>query len=160
MPITRDDAHWRLLAGVPVTGRRLELAAVPTVVLEGGDGPPLVLPHSSFEFAALWLRIVPELTRSHRVVAPDLPGHGASGLPPGPRDAAGWCSRTPSAWPRSTRPRRSRRPCIASARSQPRPPATDCSVSASSTWMAWPGGWASAGRRWAPTPWTGPGPRP
>jgi pimeloyl-ACP methyl ester carboxylesterase len=87
VPNTRDDARRRLLAGVPVTERRLELAAVPTVVLEGGDGPPLVLLHSSFEFAALWLRVVPELTRSHRVVAPDLPGHGASGLPPGPLDA-------------------------------------------------------------------------
>jgi pimeloyl-ACP methyl ester carboxylesterase len=84
---TADDLRRRLLAGVPVTERRLELAAVPTAVLEGGDGPPLVLLHSAFEFAALWLRVVPELTSSHQVVAPDLPGHGASGSPPDRLDA-------------------------------------------------------------------------
>jgi pimeloyl-ACP methyl ester carboxylesterase len=87
MPITQDDARRRLLAGAPVSERRLELAAVPTAVLEGGDGPPLVLLHGTSEFAALWLRVVPELAEGHRVVAPDLPGHGASGLPPGPLDA-------------------------------------------------------------------------
>ena len=36
-----DDARRRLLAGVE---RRLELAAVPSTVLEGGDGPPLEQP--------------------------------------------------------------------------------------------------------------------
>jgi pimeloyl-ACP methyl ester carboxylesterase len=82
-----DDARRRLLAGVPVTERRLELAGVPTAVLEGGDGPPLVLLHGSGEFAALWLRVLPSLAASHRVVAPDLPGHGASAAPPGPLGA-------------------------------------------------------------------------
>ena len=53
-----DDTRRRLLAGLPVTERRVQLAAIPTVVLEGGDGPPLVLLHSSAEFAAIWLRVV------------------------------------------------------------------------------------------------------
>jgi hypothetical protein len=35
-----DDARERLLAGIPVTERRLELARVSTAVLEGGEGPP------------------------------------------------------------------------------------------------------------------------
>ena len=35
----------RLLAGMPVTERRLQLAGVSTAVLEGGDGPPVVLLH-------------------------------------------------------------------------------------------------------------------
>ena len=39
-----DDARRRLLAGVPVTERRLELAAIPTAVLEAGDDPPLEQP--------------------------------------------------------------------------------------------------------------------
>jgi pimeloyl-ACP methyl ester carboxylesterase len=82
-----DDTRRRLLAGVPVTERRLELAAVPTAVLEGGDGPPLVLLHSSGEFAAMWLRVLAGLAGSHRVIAPDLPGHGASAAPPGPLGA-------------------------------------------------------------------------
>jgi pimeloyl-ACP methyl ester carboxylesterase len=87
MPTTRDDARRRLLAGVPVTERRLELAAIPTAVLEGGDGPPLVLLHGAGEFAGLWLRVLPGLAAGHRVVAPDLPGHGASAAPPGPLGA-------------------------------------------------------------------------
>ena len=82
-----DDARRRLLAGVPVTERRLELAAIPTAVLEGGDGPPLVLLHSSGEFAALWQRVIGGLAATHRVIAPDLPGHGASAAPAGPLGA-------------------------------------------------------------------------
>ena len=85
----RPDARRRLLAGVGVTERRLELAAIPTAVLEGGHGPPLVLLHSSGEFAALWQRVVPDLTAAYTVVAPDLPGHGASAAPPGPLGADG-----------------------------------------------------------------------
>src|SRR6266540_2123193 len=38
-----DDARRRLLAGAPVTERRLDLAGVSTAVLEGGDGPPVVV---------------------------------------------------------------------------------------------------------------------
>src|SRR4051812_42448070 len=68
----------RLLAGVGVTERRLPLAGVSTAVLEAGAGPPVVLLHSSGEFAAVWSRVIPDLATTHRVVAPDLPGHGAS----------------------------------------------------------------------------------
>jgi pimeloyl-ACP methyl ester carboxylesterase len=82
-----DDARERLLAGIPVTERRLELAGVSTAVLEGGDGPPVFLLHSSGEFAALWMRVIPDLVTTHRVVAPDLPGHGASEVAGGPLDA-------------------------------------------------------------------------
>ena len=75
---TADDARERLLAGIPVTERRLELAGVSTAVLEGGAGPPIVLLHEQGEFGASWLRVIPDLVSSHRVIAPDLPGHGAS----------------------------------------------------------------------------------
>lgn len=64
----------------PLAERQCELAGVPTAVLEGGDGPPLVLLHGQGEFAATWMRIIPALATTHRVVAPDLPGHGASGI--------------------------------------------------------------------------------
>jgi len=79
-----DDIRERMLAGLPVTERRLELAGIFTAVLEGGDGPPLVLLHSSGEFAALWSRVIPDLVGTHRVVAPDLPSHGASQAGEGP----------------------------------------------------------------------------
>lgn len=73
------DARERLLAGLPATEQRLRLAGIPTSVLVGGDGPPVVLLHGPGEFAAHWLRVISPLTRTHWVVAPDLPGHGASG---------------------------------------------------------------------------------
>ena len=82
-----DDARERLLVGIPITERRLQLAGVSTAVLEGGDGPPVVLLHGPGEFAANWLRVIPDLMTSHRVVAPDLPGHGASDGADGPLDA-------------------------------------------------------------------------
>src|SRR5205807_1662778 len=75
---TGDDTRTRLLAAMPVRERRMELAGISTAVLEGGDGPPVVLLHEQGEFAARWMRMIPDLVAGHRVVAPDLPGHGAS----------------------------------------------------------------------------------
>jgi pimeloyl-ACP methyl ester carboxylesterase len=80
-----DDARERLLSGLPATERRLQLAGVSTAVLEGGDGPPIVLLQG--EFAAVWMRVIPELVTTHRVIAPDLPGLGASQVSDGPPDA-------------------------------------------------------------------------
>jgi pimeloyl-ACP methyl ester carboxylesterase len=79
---TRD----RLLAGLPVSDKRLRLASISTAALEGGDGSPVVLLHGPGEFSAVWGRAIPELATSHRVIVPDLPGHGASGLPDGRLD--------------------------------------------------------------------------
>ena len=70
----------RLLEGVPVTERRLDLAGVSTFLLEGGHGRPVVLLHGQGGFAADWLQVIPQLMAKHRVVAPDLPGLGASQL--------------------------------------------------------------------------------
>jgi pimeloyl-ACP methyl ester carboxylesterase len=81
------DAREELLTGLEVTERRLTLAGISTAVLEGGDGPPLVLLHGPGEFAAKWMRVIPDLVTSHRVVAPDLPGHGASDVDGGQLDA-------------------------------------------------------------------------
>lgn len=72
----------RLLAGVPVTERRVEAAGITTTVLEGGDGPPLVLLHGPGESAVNWRWVLPDLVRTHRVVAPDLPAHGSSARAP------------------------------------------------------------------------------
>jgi pimeloyl-ACP methyl ester carboxylesterase len=81
------SARERLLAGLPVTESRRELAGVSTAVLEGGDGPSVVLLHGPGEFAAGWLPVLPQLTRTNRVIAPDLPGHGASRVAGDPIDA-------------------------------------------------------------------------
>lgn len=74
-----DDTHrHRLLAGVPVTERRAELAGISTAILEGGEGPPMVLLHGPGESAVNWMWVIPGLVETHRVVAPDLPAHGSS----------------------------------------------------------------------------------
>ena len=73
-----EDPRGRLLGGLPVTERRLQLAGVSTAVLEGGDGPPIVLLHGPGESAFWWMRVIPDLVTTHHVIVPDLPGHGAS----------------------------------------------------------------------------------
>ena len=83
-----QSTRQRVLAGAPLTERRLELAGVSTAVLEGGNGPPVVLLHGQGGWAGMWLPVAADLMRRHRVVAPDLPGLGASTVPDGPPDAA------------------------------------------------------------------------
>jgi pimeloyl-ACP methyl ester carboxylesterase len=89
---TGEDVRGQLLAGLPVADRRLELAGVSTAVLEGGEGPPIVLLPAPGEFAALWMRVIPDLVTTHRVIAPDLPGSGASvsNRPPDVRSVLTW----------------------------------------------------------------------
>lgn len=82
-----NGTRGRLLAGMPVRERWLTLAGRRTAVLEGGAGAPVVLLHGAGEFAANWMRVIPDLVRDHRVIAPDLPGHGASQLAGEPLDA-------------------------------------------------------------------------
>jgi pimeloyl-ACP methyl ester carboxylesterase len=81
-----ERARRELLALIPVTERQLQLGGISTAVLEGGGGPPLVLLHGPAGYAAHWMRVIPGLVATRRVVAPDLPGHGASGLGDGPLD--------------------------------------------------------------------------
>lgn len=85
--VTGDDVRARLLAGIPAAERRLELAGVSTAVLDAGEGPPVVALHGQGEFAALWTRVIPRLATTHRILVPDLPGHGASEAREGVLDA-------------------------------------------------------------------------
>jgi pimeloyl-ACP methyl ester carboxylesterase len=82
-----DSARRALLVTMPVAEGRLQLAGVSTAVLEGGKGPPIVLLHGPGGYAAHWMRLIPMLVATHRVIAPDLPGHGASAIEAGPLDA-------------------------------------------------------------------------
>ncbi|HEU4367440.1 MAG TPA: alpha/beta fold hydrolase [Methylomirabilota bacterium] len=82
-----DDVRRRLLADVAVEERRLELAGISTAVLEGGTGPSLVLLHGPGGNATHWMRVLPDLVASYHVVAPDLPGQGASAVPADRLDA-------------------------------------------------------------------------
>jgi pimeloyl-ACP methyl ester carboxylesterase len=90
---TIESLREQLLAGLPVTERRLSLNGVTTAVLAGGDGTPVVLLHGPGGYGAHWLSIISSLATSHRVIAPDLPGHGESGMFAGPLDPgllSGW----------------------------------------------------------------------
>ncbi len=82
------DARERLLAGLDIDEHRLPAAGISTAVLQGGQGTPVVLLHGPGEFAAKWWRVLPPLVARHRVVAPDLPAHGASQTPVEPLDEA------------------------------------------------------------------------
>jgi pimeloyl-ACP methyl ester carboxylesterase len=81
------EARRRLLATMPVTERYLQLNGISTAVLEGGDGPPVVLLHGPGEHAPKWLRVIPGLVATCHVIAPDLPGHGESNAVQGSMDA-------------------------------------------------------------------------
>jgi pimeloyl-ACP methyl ester carboxylesterase len=48
-----------------------------------GAGPPLVLIHGGSGGWNHWIRNIPELARHHRLLLPDIPGHGGSAMPPG-----------------------------------------------------------------------------
>lgn len=50
-------------------------------VCDIGTGPPVVLVHGLGASWQCWLQNIPDLARAHRVIAPDLPGFGASEMP-------------------------------------------------------------------------------
>jgi hypothetical protein len=47
-----EEVRQKLLKELPVAERRLRLNGIATAVLEGGDGPPVVLLHGPGEYAA------------------------------------------------------------------------------------------------------------
>ena len=57
----------------------VDVGGVATSILEAGGGPPLLLLHGGVESGgAVWAPVLDRLASSHRVVAPDIPGLGAS----------------------------------------------------------------------------------
>jgi pimeloyl-ACP methyl ester carboxylesterase len=79
----------RLIEGLPITERGLDLAGFSTPVLEGGEGPPIVLLHGQGGFKEVWGGDIRRLVATNRVVAPDLPGLGRSEVRGGTLDAPG-----------------------------------------------------------------------
>src|SRR4051794_6187838 len=62
-------------------------------VAQGGVGPPLLLLHGFPQTHVCWQRIAPRLASSHRIVAPDLRGYGASEAPAGGPHGEGYSKR-------------------------------------------------------------------
>lgn len=68
--------------------RRVMAAGIDTFYLECGSGPPVILLHGLGATNASMLTTLWALSRDHRVIAPDLPGHGETGKPAARYDAA------------------------------------------------------------------------
>lgn len=74
-----ESARVRLLSGLPVEEHRLDVNGTSTSVLEGGQGPPLVLLHGGIECGGTyWAPVISRLADHHRLVVPDVPGLGES----------------------------------------------------------------------------------
>lgn len=58
--------------------RFTEVKGVQMRYFVGGDGPPLMLVHGLGGAASNWTELAPLLRERHRLLVPDLPGHGAS----------------------------------------------------------------------------------
>jgi 2-hydroxymuconate-semialdehyde hydrolase len=72
-------ARDRLLRGVRLEQRFVEVHGTRTMLLECGQGPPLVLLHGGIECGgAYWAPVLARLARTHRLIVPDVPGLGES----------------------------------------------------------------------------------
>ena len=77
-------ARERMLAGLDVERRQLDIDGIQTETLETGRGPLVVLLHGAIECGgAMWAPVVARLARRCRLLIPDLPGLGESA--PAPR---------------------------------------------------------------------------
>lgn len=71
------DIDW------PAHQRWVRVGGTPANVIELGEGPPLLFVHGLAGRWQNWLENMPWFARSHRVIAVDLPGFGASPMPRG-----------------------------------------------------------------------------
>ncbi len=80
-PYGNPDPDW---LGIDWSEHRREVDVVGARAnyVEMGQGPPIVFVHGLSGAWQNWLEQIPYFARSHRVVAVDLPGFGASPMPP------------------------------------------------------------------------------
>jgi magnesium chelatase accessory protein len=80
---TRDGLHWphhKRSSFVQAAGLRWHVQQFPG---PGTDAPCLLLLHGTGASTHSWRDLAPLLANRYRVIAPDLPGHAFTGLPPG-----------------------------------------------------------------------------
>jgi pimeloyl-ACP methyl ester carboxylesterase len=76
-------AVGRLLPEVPgVEHRYVDAGGLRVHVAEAGAGDPLILQHGWPQNWFGWRKLIPELAKHYRVIAPDLRGHGWTDAPP------------------------------------------------------------------------------
>lgn len=63
--------------------RQLDLHGDHVAYRDEGHGPVLLLIHGMAGSSETWRGVLPALAKNHRVIAPDLPGHGQSAKPRG-----------------------------------------------------------------------------
>jgi pimeloyl-ACP methyl ester carboxylesterase len=69
-------------AGGPAIAVRIaDVGGLSLQYLTAGTGPAIVLLHGYAETSRMWRPLIPKLCGSFRVIAPDLPGIGGSGVP-------------------------------------------------------------------------------
>ena len=91
-----DRLAARLVEGIPVAARRVDVAGVSTALLDGGAGPPVLLLHGHGGFAESFGEVIAGLVDGYRILAPDLPGFGRSeqrGGQLGPDGTTEWLDR-------------------------------------------------------------------
>ena len=74
----RDRERVEALVAAGMERLVLETGRGQLVYWRGGEGRPLVLLHGSGEAAGTFAAVVPDLIGDHRLLIPDLPGHGDS----------------------------------------------------------------------------------
>ncbi len=75
--------HAGAMPGEPKTARFAALDGARVRYVDKGEGPPVVLVHGFASSLDTWDLVVPELSRTHRVIALDLKGFGWTDRPEG-----------------------------------------------------------------------------
>ena len=73
--------------------RRVRTSDALINLVNGGEGPPVLLLHGYPETHAMWHKVAPELARDYTVVCPDLRGYGDSSKPKGVPDHSNYSKR-------------------------------------------------------------------
>ena len=75
----------------------VDVAGVRLHLVQGGDGPPLLLLHGYPQTHVMWHLVAPRLAERFTVVVPDLRGYGGSSKPPGSAEHLEYSKRTMAA---------------------------------------------------------------
>lgn len=85
---TAEIAGRYMLRAAGFEARTADAPRGPIRYFSAGSGPLLVFLHGANDQAGTWARVAPAFLATHRVVVPDLAGHGESAPAEGPLDIA------------------------------------------------------------------------
>src|SRR5271170_1461695 len=97
MIMSSNLMKWLMQAALPIAMVQMQAHAAQKIVapqslyatvngvrlhyLREGSGPAVILLHGYAETSHMWLPLIPELAKTHTVIAPDLRGAGQSSTP-------------------------------------------------------------------------------